>query len=169
MKKLLSIFTVFILSFSLVACGGSEPTDAKKEDTKQEEKQEEKKKENAKEEKELKEGPVYEAISKISNVEKVGEITDTEIGYTNLNITLKINKGTAIEEMKSFMEQTAKIQTNLKNIFLEKDYKNIAYYFSINGDLKGTLVTYKKQNNDYELNETLVIEDNYKKALEQMN
>ncbi|BDR80711.1 hypothetical protein N072000002_09670 [Clostridium tetani] len=39
MKKLLSILTVFILTFSLVACGGSAPTDANKEDTKQEEKQ----------------------------------------------------------------------------------------------------------------------------------
>ncbi|WP_052219518.1 hypothetical protein [Clostridium tetani] len=62
MKKLLSILTVFILSFSLVACGGSEPTDAKKEDTKQEQKkeenkdtkQEQKNKENEKKQEEVK-------------------------------------------------------------------------------------------------------------------
>ncbi|WP_282804722.1 hypothetical protein [Clostridium tetani] len=58
MKKLLSILTVFILSFSLVACGGSEPTDAKKEDTKQEQKKEEKKKEIKMPDKEIGKGKI---------------------------------------------------------------------------------------------------------------
>ena len=169
MKKVLSALLAGVLSLGLIACGGdtTTPTDTKIEDTKQEEKEDKKK--NNKEEKKLKEGQVFESINKITNVGGVSEITDTEIGYTNLNITLKINKGTAIEELKSFIDQAAKIQTNLKSIFLEKNYQNISYYFTIEGEFKATLVTYKKQNNDYKLNETLVIEENYKEALKHMN
>ncbi|BDR64406.1 hypothetical protein K144316041_13300 [Clostridium tetani] len=155
MKKLLSILTVFILSFSLVACGGSEPTDAKKEDTKQEQKKEEKKKEIKMPDKEIGKGKIE--ISTPAGTSENGNIPSLFTSKDDQVVQIALNSEDFDGSKLSYIfvdgeeiarEQLSDTQTaiDLKGSALKVGKHKVDIVQFDNDKTDGKIITYKTAN-----------------------
>lgn len=128
--------------FLLIGCG-NETAKNNKETTK-EIKVENKKKKIIKTT-EITKGELYDKINSIEKVKTISTIEDTEVGFINLNISINVTKGTAMEELEAYTKKAANIQTNLENYFIEKKFVRIAYVMYVDNEMKSVVVTYKKK------------------------
>ncbi|CAL83880.1 hypothetical protein FDF29_06575 [Clostridium botulinum] len=159
--SILLIF-IFILSLNLMGCGNETAKDSK--ETTKEIKVENKKEENNKKTAEITKGELYDKINSIEKVKGISTIEDTEVGFINLNIGINVTKGTAMEELDSYTKKAANIQTNLENYFIEKKFVRIAYVMYVDNEMKSVVVTYKKEDGKYILENTSIVDEKYKKA-----
>ncbi|HDK7162083.1 TPA: hypothetical protein PTV34_003449 [Clostridium botulinum] len=155
---------IFILSLSLIGCGNETSKDSK--ETTKEIKVENKKEENNKKTTEITKGELYDKINSIEKVKAISSIEDTEVGFINLNISINVTKGTAMEELDSYTKKAANIQTNLENYFIEKKFVRIAYVMYVDNEMKSVVVTYKKEDGKYILENTSIVDEKYKKAVD---
>ncbi|AJD26528.1 hypothetical protein G8E05_06500 [Clostridium botulinum] len=158
----ISILLLFIFMFLLIGCG-NETAKNNKETTK-EIKVENKKEENNKKTTEITKGELYDKINSIEKVKTISTIEDTEVGFINLNISINVTKGTAMEELEAYTKKAANIQTNLENYFIEKKFVRIAYVMYVDNEMKSVVVTYKKEDGKYILENTSIVDEKYKKA-----
>ncbi|MFV3014109.1 hypothetical protein ACLD43_13760 [Clostridium botulinum] len=165
MKKFLSILLVSILSFTLVACGNSQQTKKEPEKTKTENTKSTVKTEtNNKKETKITSGELYEKINAVEKVHRISTIEDTEVGFINLNISINVAKGTAMEELESYTKKAANIQTNLDDYFSQKKFVRVTHFMYVENEMKSVVVTYKKEDGKYILENTNVMDEKYKKA-----
>ncbi|APQ77853.1 MULTISPECIES: hypothetical protein [Clostridium] len=158
----ISILLLFIFMFLLIGCGNETSKDNK--ETTKETKVENKKEENNKKTTEITKGELYDKINSIEKVKAISTIEDTEVGFINLNISINVAKGTAMEELESYTKKAANIQTNLEDYFIQKKFVRIAYVMYVDNEMKSVVVTYKKEDGKYILENTNIMDEKYKKA-----
>lgn len=156
------ILLLFTFMFLLIGCGNETSKDNK--ETTKEIKVENKKEENNKKTTEITKGELYDKINSIEKVKAISTIEDTEVGFINLNISINVDKGTAMEELESYTKKAANIQTNLEDYFIQKKFVRIAYVMYVDNEMKSVVVTYKKEDGKYTLENTNVMDEKYKKA-----
>ncbi|EPS50138.1 puattive membrane protein [Clostridium botulinum A1 str. CFSAN002368] len=69
-----------------------------------------------------------------------------------------------MEELEAYTKKAANIQTNLENYFIEKKFVRIAYVMYVDNEMKSVVVTYKKEDGKYILENTSIVDEKYKKA-----
>lgn len=161
-KLSILLMFIFMLLLSLIGCGNETVKDNK--ETTKEVKVENKKEGNNKKTTEITKGELYDKINSIEKVKKISTIEDTEVGFINLNISINVTKGTAMEELEAYTKKAANIQTNLEDYFIEKKFVRIAYVMYLDNEMKNVVVTYKKEDGKYILENTNVMDEKYKKA-----
>lgn len=167
MKKICFLFLSLTISISLIGCNPNQKEPANTESSKQVE--EVKTEDSNKKETKITDGEIYNKINSISKVSNIICIEDTEIGVKNLTMNVEVSKGTAVEELKAFIENVSKIQLDSDSLFLKNEYKNISYNMYIDGESKSVITTYKRQNGKYQLEDTHVFDEKYKKAADTLN
>ncbi|EPY6430804.1 hypothetical protein [Clostridium sporogenes] len=153
---------IFILSLSLIGCGNETAKDNK--ETTKEIKVENKKEENNKKTTEITKGELYDKINSIEKVKAISTIDDTEVGSINLNISINVDKGTAMQELEAYTKKASNIQTNLEDYFIQKKFVRITYVMYVDNEMKSVVVTYKKEDGKYILENTSIVDEKYKKA-----
>lgn len=165
MKKVLFILLIAILTLGLMACGNSKQTNNDSGKVKIDSKDNSiKTKTNNKKETKIISGELYNKINSAEKVENISTIEDTEVGFTNLNISINVSKGTAMEELDAYTKKVAKIQTNLKDYFIQKKFVRITYTMYVDNEMKSVFIIYKKEDGKYILENTSILEEKYKKA-----
>ncbi|ASN68293.1 hypothetical protein 10S11_31 [uncultured Caudovirales phage] len=127
------------------------------------------KEENNKKITDITEGELYNKINSVEKVKCISTIEDKEIGFTNLTISVNVPQGSAIEEVESYINQTGKMQANLGEYFAKQNFLRITYAMYVNDEMKSSLIIYKKEKENYILEDTIFVEDKYKKAIEVLN
>lgn len=119
---------------------------------------------NNKKETKITSGELYEKINAVEKVYRISTIEDTEVGFINLNISINVTKGTSMEELESYTKKAANIQTNLEGYFIQKKFVRISYFMYVDNEMKSVVVTYKKEDGKYILENTSIMDEKYKKA-----
>ena len=166
MKRIFYTAIVLVIMLSFSGCGNNNKSSTA---TNKQVKTENKKDTNNKKETKITSGELYEKITSIEKVKSINTIEDTEIGFINLNIEVNVSKDTAIEELSNYTKKVGKIQTNLKDYFINKKYMRITYIMNVDNEMKSVLITYKRENNEYILESTSITDEKYKKAAEALN
>lgn len=69
-----------------------------------------------------------------------------------------------MEELESYTKKAANIQTNLEGYFIQKKFVRISYFMYVDNEMKSVVVTYKKEDGKYILENTSIMDEKYKKA-----
>ena len=124
---------------------------------------------NATAETKVTQGELFDKVNAVVPVKEIKIIEDKEIGFKNLNISINVSNGTAVEELDSYTKEVVKIQRGLNDYFANNNYLNITYVMYVDNEMKSVLTNYKKQNNQYNLESTTIIDEKYKKAAQALN